>query len=83
MLWGKPGISGLLSNTVYHYRAVATNSEGAVSSPDQTFATLAEVGDRNGDGVIDEGELNAVLSNYWRIARGWQLPTQLVWAEAT
>ena len=32
-------LTGLLPNTVYHYRVVATNTFGTVSSSDQTFAT--------------------------------------------
>jgi len=34
-------IGGLQAATTYHYRVVATNSQGAVPGPDQTFTTLA------------------------------------------
>lgn len=36
-------LSGLLPNTVYHYRLVANNSGGTSSSTDQTFTTSAIV----------------------------------------
>lgn len=32
-------LAGLARGTVYHYRAVATNSSGTTTSPDQTFTT--------------------------------------------
>lgn len=32
-------LQGLSANTVYHYRVVATNSEGTMNGPDQTFTT--------------------------------------------
>ena len=35
------GLFGLTANTGYHYRLVASNSEGATESGDQTFSTLA------------------------------------------
>ncbi len=34
-------ITGLSANTVYHYRAVATNSSGTFYGDDQSFSTLA------------------------------------------
>ncbi|HET8673328.1 MAG TPA: hypothetical protein VFL87_06820, partial [Thermoleophilaceae bacterium] len=33
------GLSGLSAGTTYHYRIVATNAEGTVSTPDATFTT--------------------------------------------
>ena len=55
----------------YHWRVVAANSLGSVSSPDQTF-TLGTpggggsgvAGDLNGDGVVSQAELDAVYANY-------------------
>ena len=35
-------LSGLSSNTEYHYRVVATNSEGTTNGDDQTFTTLPD-----------------------------------------
>jgi hypothetical protein len=33
-------LTGLQSNTTYHYRLVATNAKGTTASPDRSFATL-------------------------------------------
>jgi phosphodiesterase/alkaline phosphatase D-like protein len=33
------GISGLVPATTYHYRLLATNAEGTIPSPDETFTT--------------------------------------------
>jgi hypothetical protein len=33
-------VTGLLSGTVYHFRAVATNATGTTYGPDQTFSTV-------------------------------------------
>jgi hypothetical protein len=60
LLWLHPG-------TLYHVCLVASNELGTVAGPDQTFTTDAAIvlGDANGDGVVDPGELDAVLTNYW------------------
>ena len=59
--------NGLLPGVVYHYRIVATNTLGTAASPDQTLSAPAvgAPGDLNGDGIVDQHELNIVLSNYW------------------
>jgi hypothetical protein len=46
---------------------VASNSAGTAYSSDQSIAvpSLYVPGDVNGDGIVDQGELNAVLANYW------------------
>jgi hypothetical protein len=38
-------LAGLLANTTYHYRLVATNASGTVYGADQTFTTLAYGGE--------------------------------------
>ena len=60
-------ITGLLPGTTYHYRLVSTNSNGTVYGPDMTFTTSPYLvpGDLNGDGTVDQYELDVVLSNYW------------------
>jgi len=59
-------ISNLLVGMTYHYRAVATNSLGTTTGPDQIFSipTGFAAGDLNGDGIVDQSELNAVYGNY-------------------
>jgi hypothetical protein len=37
-------IDGLTKETTYHYRVVATNTEGTTTGPDQTFETLNDCG---------------------------------------
>ena len=51
----------------YHYRIVATNVSGMVAGMDQSFTVPTPLlpGDTNGDGVVSEEELRAVLANYW------------------
>jgi hypothetical protein len=61
-------LSNLLPGTTYHYRLVTTNAlTGLVDGPDMTFTTSPYLvpGDLDGDGVVGQSELNAVLSNYW------------------
>jgi len=59
-------VSGFAPGVVYHFRFVATNTEGNVTSPDLVFQTPAKylLGDANGDGVVDQNEFNAVLQHY-------------------
>jgi alpha-tubulin suppressor-like RCC1 family protein len=65
------GFSAVMGNlsraVVYHWRAVGSNSLGAVYGPDQLLLVpgLAVPGDLNGDGVISGDELSGVLSNYF------------------
>jgi len=60
-------LDGLVPGATYHFRVAASNSLGVTYGPDQTFTvpTLFAAGDLNGDGRVNEGELNNVLSNYW------------------
>jgi hypothetical protein len=60
-------IQGLAPGVTYHYRAAITNNMGAFYGADQTVTgpLFFAAGDLNGDGVVDQNELNAVLSNYW------------------
>jgi len=58
---------GMAAGFTYHYRAVAVNPVGTSYGADQTIslASLRAPGDLNGDGIVDQSELNTVLSNYW------------------
>ena len=60
-------VAGLMQGTIYHWRVIATNLLGATSSGDRTLSlpALYLSGDLNGDGVVDQSEMNAVLANYW------------------
>lgn len=60
-------LDGLVPGATYHFRVAASNSLGVTYGPDQTFTvpTLFAAGDLNGDGRVNESELNNVLSNYW------------------
>ncbi len=59
--------SGLQPGTLYHYRIVISNANGITYGPDQTFYVdpTVLVGDVNGDGMVDQSELDAVLASYW------------------
>ena len=59
--------TGLQPGTVYHYRIVISNANGITYGPDQTFYVdpAVIVGDVNGDGRVDQSELDAVLASYW------------------
>jgi hypothetical protein len=55
-------------------QAVDSAFAGSSFAPEQTFTIntvltppngIPIAGDLNGDGVVDQGELNTVLSNYW------------------
>jgi hypothetical protein len=58
---------GLAPGTRYHYRIVTSNSNGTIYGADQTFYLdpVVTLGDANGNGVIDQAELDAVLAGYW------------------
>ena len=57
-------VLGLAPVTVHHFRAVASNALGSSVGSDQSFLTTVP-GDLNGDGKVDEAELQTVLSNYF------------------
>jgi hypothetical protein len=59
--------TGLQPGTLYHYRIVTSNANGTTYGPDQTYYLdpAVIVGDVNGNGLVDRGELDAVLSSYW------------------
>jgi len=57
-------VLGLTPITTHQYRAVASNSLGMVVGTNQTFLTTVP-GDLSGDGIVDEGELQTVLSKYF------------------
>jgi hypothetical protein len=61
-------ISNLVESRTYHYRAVASNSLGLSYGADRSFSTTPIQpipGDLNGDGIVDQSELNIVRSNYF------------------
>jgi hypothetical protein len=60
-------LDGLLPGVTYHFRIAASNSLGVVRGPDQTFTVplFFRAGDLNGDGRVDQAELQTILSNYW------------------
>lgn len=61
------GLSGLVPGASYWFRLVATNAAGSAASECLSFAIPSQfiLGDANGDGVVDQGELSLVLSNYF------------------
>jgi hypothetical protein len=61
-------LSDISRSVVYHWQVVASNAMGVTYSPDQTVFTpglYILAGDLNGDGIVSQSELNAVLSNYF------------------
>jgi len=60
-------LDGLIPGATYHFRVAASNSLGVAYGPGQTFTgpTLFAAGDLNGDGRVDQTELDNVLSNFW------------------
>lgn len=50
----KMALTGLIPDTVYHYRIVARNAVGVVQSSDGTFATYSSVASRLPDGRVYE-----------------------------
>jgi hypothetical protein len=47
-------LTNLLPNTLYHYRVVASNTEGTIYGADVTFTTAEiSIGDINDDGAIN------------------------------
>jgi hypothetical protein len=60
-------LTGLQAGAQYHYRIVTSNANGTTYGPDQTFYMDPAVllGDANGDGIVDQAELDAVLAGYW------------------
>ena len=61
-------VNGLAAGIIYHYRLALTNDDGIFYGTDQTYSvpSLYSPGDLNGDGVVQQSELNTVLSNYWQ-----------------
>ena len=61
-------IAGLAPGLTYHFRMTATNAAANAECADQTFSTPAFFarGDADGDGAVDQDELNAVYANYWK-----------------
>ncbi len=60
-------VANLVPGYTYHYRLVSTSAAGTSYGPDQTFSTAnpLNLGDINGDAMVDQSELDAVLANYW------------------
>ena len=61
-------ITGLAPGLTYHFRMTATNAAANAECADQTFSTpeFFARGDADGDGAVDQDELNAVYANYWQ-----------------
>lgn len=60
---------GLLSpGRIYHYRVVTFTDESTRYGPDGVFTTaqLFARGDFNGNGIVEQAELNSVYRNYWQ-----------------
>jgi hypothetical protein len=60
-------LGGLSPGLTWHISVVASNAAGTASGPDLTLniPTLYWPGDTDGDGVVNQSELDVVLSNYW------------------
>jgi hypothetical protein len=73
-------LDGLIPGGTYHFRIVATNSLGATYGPDSTFTVplVFRLGDLNGDGRVDAGELAAVVSNYLATSSGLLMTNPVV-----
>ncbi len=61
-------LDGLVPGATYHFRVAASNSMGQVYGPDRAFTVplIFAAGDFNGDGHVDQKELDGVFSNYWQ-----------------
>ena len=61
-------LDGLMSGYTYHWRVVASNNLGVTVSPDQLLAvpTIYARGDFNGNGIVEQSELDSVYSGYWQ-----------------
>lgn len=59
------GISGLTANTLYHYRIVATNADGASQGTDKTFTTAGPPSVITESGVPDNTTGEAATLNAW------------------
>jgi hypothetical protein len=59
-------VNNLSPGFTYHFRAYATKEAGASAGPDLAVALppLNTPGDLNGDGVVDQLDLNLFLANY-------------------
>lgn len=58
---------GLIPGVTYHWHVYASNALGVTYVPDQilTVPLLFAPGDVDGDGVVEQSELDAVLAGYW------------------
>jgi hypothetical protein len=58
---------GLAPGSTYHVKATVANGDGTAETPDLVLRLAANgvPGDTDGNGVVDESELNAVLSAYY------------------
>ena len=61
-------LSNLGPGIIYHWRVVATNMLGVIASDDQVLEVPSPYarGDFDGDGVVEQGELNDVYGGYWQ-----------------
>lgn len=58
----------LAPGSIYHYRVVTFNDVSTNYGPDGVFTTaqLFARGDFNGNGIVEQAELNSVYQNYWQ-----------------
>ncbi len=61
-------VSNLAFGATYHWRVVATNMLGSTVSDDQLLEVPSPYarGDFNGNGVVEQSELNDVYDGYWQ-----------------
>ena len=61
-------VDNLGPGLVYHWRVIATNMLGETVSDDQVLEVPSPFvrGDFNGNGVVEQGELNDVYGGYWQ-----------------
>ncbi|MCC6820672.1 MAG: hypothetical protein IT579_08085 [Verrucomicrobia subdivision 3 bacterium] len=72
-------VNGFAPGDQFHYRLTVNNARGAAATSDGTFFTPLRYapGDANADGVVDQNEVNLVLSNYFT-ASPWLYMTNVL-----
>jgi len=67
------------------YRLVASNAVGVTTSSDRVLRVPGQFvpGDANGDGMVDQAELDAVLAHYWPYSPWLAMTNVTSWGEGT